>query len=947
MSNIKNIKKNKEAILTGEIGALLHDIGKLNPCFIGTNSIENIPQRFHHANIDGFLKTELISLLKAFEEQKIKGESIRIYNIITEHHKKDNILQGCDRKDSADDKGIVRKKQTLKNTIISSPFGYPKEKVDLNCLQKSFDDLQNILIKLLKDYISGMVDLSYFRRTLMKELQVFFSHGLGETRIPSNDVTLWDHSYSTASRFKSLLVAKLYGADTKDPELRIFGIFWNGIEFINKGRKIAEIKARKEIIERIKEKLKGKFEDEIPVGNSIYEDINGICFTFPEFERAEELANQCAKEACEIVLEESENELWPFFTLSKPSKTLTVLASELKFASSRGAYPKITPALFIDKKQKKIIADNPEMPTPQEGEDICPLCRLRAKPIEKERCEICSERIQGRLANWSNKKENTIWIDEVADKNNRIALIALNFDLDKWFDGTMVGTIYSQTYKDWKGSKKWNKANNVLRDSIEPNRESVYRIVDDILNDRNSNEDRAKLLDTFFEEGIGLNKDSLETHLQNIEENIGADLNKENLATYLFTQNPSPARLYRIWKETEEFFDLVINEITDKIYAYRWKRIGFSIDIPELKSRLKKEYKDIKNLEKSSLIIKISGLDPETLLVFHDRNGKFYTIESLEKFKFNNKTGEEAVKEALKQGIKHLALEDEPEKNLIDVGKTIKTEKNLYFEKYYPLIEINRSPLSLRFIVPALDSVKIIEMIAELYNERFKKVLGKLPLNLRLLVAKRKFPLYILLEAEKRMLKDEEFKKQTPMDPWWSVERLDEHYSFYPTKKIDGKKYTLDDLSPLSRGKTFYLYPGYFDFELLSVTTDRYKIYYEGKNRGHEDHRLFSGRPLYFHQIPQILELWGILSSNLSNSQINFIEKALTSKLREWKNVKDENKENTFRIFAETTLKDAFGRKWDGLREETRFFLISSSLNMLLLDTINLFTHVTGVPEDE
>jgi CRISPR-associated Csx11 family protein len=587
------------------------------------------------------------------------------------------------------------------------------------------------------------------------------------------------------------------------------------------------------------------------------------------------------------------------------------------------------------------------MPTPQEREDICPFCKLRTKALGKERCEICSERIQGRLANWTNRKENTIWIDEVADKNNRIALIALNFDLDKWFDGTMVGTIYSQTYKDWKDSKKWNKANNVLRGSIEPNRESVYRIVDDILNDRNSNEDRAKLLDTFFEERIGLNKDSLETHLQNIEENIGADLNKENLATYLFTQNPSPARLYRIWKETEEFFDLVINEITDKIYAYRWKRIGFSIDIPELKSRLKKEYKDIKNLEKSSLIIKISGLDPETLLVFHDRNGKFYTIESLEKFKFNNKTGEEAVKEALKQGIKHLALEDEPEKNLIDVGKTIKTEKNLYFEKYYPLIEINRSPLSLRFIVPALDSVKIIEMIAELYNERFKKVLGKLPLNLKLLVAKRKFPLYILLDAEKRMLKDEEFKKQTPMDPWWSVERLDEHYSFYPTKKIDGKKYTLDDLSPLSRGKTFYLYPGYFDFELLSATTDRYKIYYEGKNRGHEDHRLFSGRPLYFHQIPQILELWGILSSNLSNSQINFIEKALTSKLREWKNVKDENKENTFRIFAETTLKDAFGRKWDGLREETRFFLISSSLNMLLLDTINLFTHVTGVPEDE
>ncbi|WP_286708992.1 CRISPR-associated protein Csx11 [Methanothermobacter sp. EMTCatA1] len=948
MSNIKNIRKRRKEVLLGEIGALLHDIGKLHPDFIGTNSIEKTPPRFFHANIDDFLKTELISALKA-----INGESIRIYNIISEHHRKNNVLQGCDRKDSADDKGIVRRKQSITDTVISSPFGYPKEKIHLNCLQKEFDDLQTLLVRLFKDYISGVVNLSLFRRMLMKEAQVFFSHGLGETRIPSNDVTLWDHSYSTASRFKSLLVAKLCGADIKDPELRIFGIFWNGIEFINKGRKIAEIKARKEIIERIKEKLKGKFEDEIPVGNSIYEDINGICFTFPEFERAEELANQCAKEACEIVLEESENELWPFFTLSKPSKTLTVLASELKFASSRGAYPKITPALFIDKKQKKIIADNPEMPTPQEGEDICPLCRLRAKPIEKERCEICSERIQGRLANWSNKKENTIWIDEVADKNNRIALIALNFDLDKWFDGTMAGTIYSQTYKDWKHSKKWEKknvkknANSVLNGPIEATKDHVYKILNYILENEDSNEEKAaKLLDTFFEEEIGLNKSSLQSHFQNIRENIGADLDKENLATYLFTQNPSPARLYRIWKETEEFFDLLINKITD-IYAYRWKRIGFSIDTHELKGRLKEEYKNIKELEKGSLIIKISGLDPETLLVFHDRNGEFYTIESLGKFKFKNKVGEEAVKEALKQGIKHLAPEDEPEKNLIEVGKTIKTEDNLYFEKYYPLIEINRSPLSLRFIVPALDSVKIIEMIAELYNKRFEKVLGKLPLNLKLLVAKRKFPLYILLEAEKRMLKDEEFKKQTPMDPWWSVERLDEHYNFYPIKPANGEKYTLDDLSRLSRGKIFYLYPGYFDFELLSATTDRYNICYEGKKRGHEDHRLFSGRPLYFHQIPQILELWDLLSSNLSNSQINFIEKALTSKLREWKNVKDANKENTFRIFAETTLKDAFGHKWDGLREENRFFLISSSINMLLLDTINLFTHVTGCLKDE
>ena len=109
MSNIKNIRKRRKEVLLGEIGALLHDIGKLHPNFIGTNSIQKMPPRFFHANIDDFLKTELISALKAFEDLEINVEPIRIYNIISEHHR-NNVLQGCDRKDSAHDKGIVRTK---------------------------------------------------------------------------------------------------------------------------------------------------------------------------------------------------------------------------------------------------------------------------------------------------------------------------------------------------------------------------------------------------------------------------------------------------------------------------------------------------------------------------------------------------------------------------------------------------------------------------------------------------------------------------------------------------------------------------------------------------------------------------------------------------------------------------------------------------------------------
>jgi len=238
--------------------------------------------------------------------------------------------------------------------------------------------------------------------------------------------------------------------------------------------------------------------------------------------------------------------------------------------------------------------------------------------------------------------------------------------------------------------------------------------------------------------------------------------------------------------------------------------------------------------------------------------------------------------------------------------------------------------------------MKIIELVIKLYNDRFEKVLGKLPLNIKLLMAKRKFPLYILLDAEKRMFEEGEFRMQAPMNPWWNVDgfRNEQYYSFYPTKPIKEEKYTLDDLSSIYKGKIFHLYPGYFDFELLLGTTDRYSIYYKDRKRGCEDYKLFTGRPYYFYQISEMLELWDILSENISSSQINFIEEMLTSKLRKWRSVEDVNKKAVLGEFAGATLKDVFGNKWNGLKEETKIFLVNSAINGFLLDTIILFRQI-------
>lgn len=965
---MQTIKENRKKILTGEIGALLHDIGKCHPDFVKSKSIEKTASD-EHAQIDKFLKNDLISFIKdeKFKIKIMKNET-DVYSLITKHHSrgKSNKLPelvkfiiSCDKLDSADDKGIVRRKQSIEHTIISSPFGYPKEKIDLQCLEKRFTDLQNNLLGLFNNYIAEKLSLTCMRESLINNLNTIFSHALGETRIPANDVTLWDHSHSTASLFKSVLCEHVLGINPDHQELhwRLFGLCWDGIGFINKGRKVADILKRNEIIEEIKKELKKKFEDEIPIGNVIYEDINGVYFTFPTLnnDKAKELAKECAQEGLKIIRENSNNEIWPFFTLSKASRTLTILAAELKFASKKRNMPKMTPTLFIEEKEK-IIFDNPEMLPSKEGEEICPVCRLRAKPVENEICNVCKDRRGGRLGNWLNNRENTIWINEVADKNNRNALLTLSFNLDKWLDGTMVRTIYSQIFEDWLyGKKKKNgqEKSNIqlfkeagISEHSKPDKEVVFFFTDEVIKNLKVDKKKAaEILDTFFPD-ININEGNLDQHIKNIKERIQiGNLTRENLATYLFTHNPSPARLYRIWRESEEFFELVIREIKSDLFCHKWKRVTFSVNYESLKSELERNNINPNNLENFPLVIKIKGLELESLLVLHTSNGQFWTIESLEKFRFKEKFGVDAIENALKSGFYWLAKEDEPDTNLLSSKNSIKAE-TIKQENYYPFIVVTKSPLSLRLIGPAEDIVKILDLVVKLYNQRFEKVIGKLPLNAGLLVVKRKFPLYVLLDACERLFHAREFAEPERMNPWWDVERINKYFTFYLTKTTK-EKFILNDLAQLSKGKQYSLFPGYFDFDLLLGTDDRYKITYEGKRRVDEEYKLYSKRPFYFYQISEMIDLWEILKNNISSSQRNFIEESLTSKLREWRNVDDAEKENIFKRFVVVTLKDAFGDRWDNLRPDTKDFILNSAFNRLLLDTLVFFRHIIKEKEYE
>jgi len=995
---VQKIRNNRETILIGEIAAMLHDIGKCHPDFIKSKSIEKFEENLcnHASDIEEILCDELIKLIKSNSFKiEIKNFQIDIFSIIKEHHNPKNtnylikLIQSCDGLDSADDKGIVREKQSVNDTIISSPFGAKKEIIDLECLEYKLHNLEPKLIEIFQDYKSEKLEC--FRNKIIEYAKETFSHALGETRIPANDVTLWDHSRSTGTLFKTILCSLVLGEkpDSNDLKWRILGFCWDGMGFINKGKKILDILRRREIISEIEKILEQRFEYKIPIGNVIYKDINGIYFTFPSLsdEKSKNLAKECLyykensneENIVEIIWNRSGNEIWPFFALSRASRTLTVLSNELKFASEKRKIPKISPILFIENsscsndsrekfeienhinlqallgnRMQKLKKNNRDVKV-----DICSACQIRVKEGKEELCDVCNDRRKGRLEDWlfNKDKKDTIWLDEVADRNNRIALLTLGFDLEKWLDGTMIGTIYSQTFKDCMSNVDSNKkVKNILKDRKIKHTKDSYKNAVEIAKWITFNPDKSEvdvLLKCFMEKG----------RVENIPK-CELVQDPQKMLIYFFTQNPSPARLYRIWNETEEFFDTVLENIKREIYSIKCQRIKFQIGNKNLKSILKNKLKDSK-----TYIIKIKGLEPENLCVLYDKSHGFISIESLDKFKSKDKSGLRSIYSIIdnleKNGFYHIAEENESEKNLLEGKEPVKVNINIEkdIEEYYPLIEITKSPVLMQLIVPAIDSIKILKSIRALYDKKFKKVAGKLPLSAGLFVTKRKFPLYVLLDASRRFVEGCKSEETEKVDCNWMNIVDSEHdknykyYSFYPIKKLSKyEKYSLDNLEQISAGKKYELYPGYFDFELLLGTTDRYRINYSKRRYKEEkdnkkikrlgsEYKLLSSRPFYFHQILDMVNLWNHLVNNISISKINNLEGIITSKLKEYENVKEADKEDIIEKFIEATLKNTFGSNWDSLGKEEQYKIINSALSGFLLDTIIFFRHILKIKE--
>lgn len=578
--------------------------------------------------------------------------------------------------------------QQFPGVLASSVFGYEAPTFTIGHQQRSLDAR-------LKALPISMAALNN-PRTLIENTLAEFEHGLGDTRRPINEVTLATWASSVAALFKSALAGSFLDSRQRDIrgwqnwrnkiidhdfQWRLLHISFDGLSFLERAPTISDLVGRQAALQAALDDVRELLEVTYPLGNEVYRDENGNAFVVSALDSDDAQGNRLRgliESHILNTLRQSElgGELQPRIHITVADKQAAVLHKALD--PNENPPPPVAP-----------FQDSLSYWWQGEAADACTVCGVRPqgwgapnntqkrKAQARNICYVCLERRGRRAQIWARARhktgherkpwERTIWLDEVADENGRLALIVGKFDLSHWLNGDMIQTLL------------------VVCDPANNNYES---------------------------------------------------------------KNPSFARIQRVWRTTQQFWQNVQNE-----------------DIPAVARR-----------EQQRLAIAVTNADPlrQELGQYHvydaEINGRRLSLV------WDNESGHLLTADNLlawtKGGMEALLSQLPPEIPLFEPGgyrqqrgeltraKLDKTQSQVIPVAYAPTIDLLTQPTSFMSLVPATAALDAATQIAHRYELEMGKVCNRLPLLLGLIFFDRRQPLFGALDAGRRLLK-QAFEQQT------------------------------------------------------------------------------------------------------------------------------------------------------------------------------------------
>jgi len=1046
--NLQNLKDYRDEILKAEIGALLFNLGKTHIGLKNNKKYFDIDEQLFEQKFgyDVFgrykeyyqdknnqstqpFKTDLdkFTNLRDF----ILGQNQKVnfpFEVVTNNQPKAKeilwqeffkgdssevefiqkvFFRGCENINSGIDKG--NPVEQLKPPLwLSNAFGSFKHKIE----EKDFDDAR---IEFFRDFDNFLQCNNFYqspnwqkiRKFIFERVKSWYSKLLSDRRYPVNDVSLWDQAYMTASMFKAVLSNLVldnsnlqnFQNNPSSIKWRILGIQYDKLGLAEKGLKPAHIDWYRNISKEIDDEIKKLLEYEYPIGNEVYRDETGVYFIVGDDlgEKNEEdegyLAilksdlNEIKEEILKIFKEKSIDEFYPAIFLTKASRGLMNLAYLLENASGN----------FLNSDwSKKELDICLEKSLNGRARGICQVCKQRLvfesdeKDKNKNICDVCYEKkTKGRMDEWlNNRAGKTIWTSELRDKNDRLALVVMKFELMDWLNGYLLSSelircLDSKNYNDYfyeikdvlkyikeelskDEIKKLIEIDNNLESKIRKflnlyDKAGIYEPFEEIydklkqnknienIKEENGYRDLAKRLlsddeilehykffdaqqniivvnkiqNKTFPKDTYITNDAAKDHLYKIftinyllsqiyntllERSIGdkweefiknklknkidfenrkiewqkLDDNDDNninflstlLLQFLLRKNPSPARLRRIWESTQEFFE----EIEEKLLC-----------VANIPDERRKRYYWEKN--------KISGnIDKEE---YYDGEAEFLADNS----------NVYLISYLKDNGKKNFRLKKITDGGYADTGIELKLQ-DAKIEYYKPYISIiDPTPISWQFIIPAEYIPELIKNTQNLYDEYFKYVYGKLPLHIGVIIQDYKKPLYVGINALRKIRRDVKDRGKL----WEEIEVKDskkifndkikkgkieeqcnnpvEYYSLYFGGLSNGdykfyitpkdKTYWLKNVNYLQDNEKIKYIPNTFDFEFLDTNTRRNDIYYNEHNHYKRKADLKTNKPYNIEKHFDIFEKFkeafkeGSSTSKLHNIINIFYEKAI------------------------------------------------------------------------
>ncbi len=607
-------------------------------------------------------------------------------------------------------------------------------------------------------------------------LRKAFTSTIAETRLPNNDVTLWDQSYVAAALFKSALAGALIekkkfpwkNVNLKtDTHWRLLTIGIGTDHYESRAVKIGDWSGSKLAIDNFFEEIRCLIEADLSIGSLLYADSSVQVFSFPcELNTGIDIDKwlKYMQNEADKLADKYKFETPPYCNISEPSRSLVHMTKEIEKARE---------TLSVSLHRNWNISD-----TATFKGHVCPVCLMRKngdKTKKKTPCKPCKERREHRLAHWLNGKttENSIWITELADTNDRVALVTMSLDIEPWLDGTRLDFIRAQAISEWRlhnpdliefwerdETKRKFETNPILQNDVFNSlvKEIENRIIigfnkdDLLLSNLQEGYRYAEDLPSFF-------KSIVEDRFESISEDSSDDPKWDDLddekrarwfAHQFFRKLPSPGRIYRFQRQTQDFFERLLSG---------FRKTTANIEAPWRTKRLFLKPKNIDNRWQHHQPYNGNYNDSPVDLLFDKKADGFITITNLARL-----IKKDESQNALEGKTIPLKNDDNQAVDPLEI-ESAEVLKNLGV--YHPVIPLELSPVRFRVLLPLEAASECVDQAIEAWNEEFSRVWDRLPLRIGVVAFPRKTPFQAVLEAtrnlEDRLGKSEKVEK-------WKVE---------------------------------------------------------------------------------------------------------------------------------------------------------------------------------